>query len=202
MIFRWLPFCLVLIVLLGCKSPVVQSVDPGEERKPAKQEPSKVDKGSVGVMEITSDDFKQDDENQTATFTGNVDMRHPDFRIECDLLVVFMKEGPAEPGVPFKAAIATGARVVVERETNKGVPEKGVARRAVFNPKTGNIFLSGGRPTLTSGGTEIKTDSPDVTIILKKDGSHIVKNRSVESIPSVPKCRIIAFDASAPVRTE
>jgi len=189
---------LVLIVLLGCTSPVVQSADPGEERKPAKQEASKVDKGSVDVMEITSDDFKQDDKSQTATFTGNVDMRHPDFRIECDLLVIFMKEGPAEPGVPFKAAIATGARVVVERETNKGVTEKGVARRAVFDPKTGDIVLSGGRPTLTSGGTEIKTDSPDAIIILRKDGSYSVIDKASQPTPGpgIPKPRMATLDSS------
>ncbi len=49
-----------------------------------------------------------------------------------------------------------------------------LSRKVVFNPRKGDIILSGGRPSLQSGKVLIKTTSQNAIIILKKDGSHSV----------------------------
>lgn len=212
MIPRFPQFCLIAILLMGCKSPAGKSAKSVLEVSPNKQADSKVVKGAHAGLEITSDDVQQDDEKQTATFTGNVDMRHPDFRLKCDHLLIYMNEGTADPGIPFKQAIATGARVIVKRTLNKGVKEVGESRKAVFEPKTGDIVLSEGPLRLQSGKALISTTSPNAIIVLRKDGSHRVINNgsfriglgvsSKTKLSALKEWPINALDTTAPVRPE
>ncbi len=181
MALRFFLFCLILGLLQGCKTPVSQSVEAVREVQPNKQEVPETGE-SKAILEITSDDVQQDDEKGAVIFTGNVDMKHIDFRLRCDDLLILMEKGETEPGIPFKQAIAVGKRVVMERINAKGVKELGLSRKVVFNPRTGDIILSGGHPSLQSGKILIKTTSQNAIIILKKDGSHsIIDNKGGES---------------------
>lgn len=171
---RFFLFCLIIGSLQGCKTPVSSSVEPVPEVPPKEQEVPKMARSSAIKLEITADDVQQDDEKGAVIFTGNVDMKHPDFRLRCDDLLILMEKGETEPGIPFKQAIAVGKRVVMERINVKGVKQLGLSRKVVFNPRTGDIILSGGRPSLQSGKVLIKTTTQNAIIILKKDGSHSV----------------------------
>ncbi len=187
MIFRFFLSGSAVSLLLACQGPASQSVESNLEPTPTKQGVPEVGESKAAKMEITADDVKQDDKNQTVTFTGNVAMQHPDFLLKCDRLLIYTHQGAVEPDVPFKQLIAIGRRVVVERNNNKGEKELGVARKLVYDPRSGDMILGGGPPSLQSGDTVIKTNSPDATIILKNDGSYTVKDKSAKSIPSMPK---------------
>lgn len=152
------------------------------------QKQKKKKKSAPGVMEITSDEVEMDSEKNTTTFIGNVDLKHPTFNLKSDRLVIYMHEEGTESEAPFKLAVATGARVIVERVNDKGDKDVGQSRKVVYDGLTGDLVLSGGPPQLQSGGSLVKTKTGDATITLKKDGNHKVKDRgAVIRIPVAKK---------------
>ncbi|MCF6310879.1 MAG: hypothetical protein L3J39_00355 [Verrucomicrobiales bacterium] len=141
------------------------------------QKQKKKKKSAPGVMEITSDEVEMDSEKNTTTFIGNVDLKHPTFNLKSDRLVIYMHEEGTESEAPFKLAVATGARVIVERVNEKGAKDVGQSRKVVYDGLTGDLVLSGGPPQLQSGASLVKTNSQDATITLKKDGNHKVQDK-------------------------
>jgi hypothetical protein len=61
-------------------------------------------------------------------FQEDVVLEHPEFRLNCEELVVHRGEGDAE----IKKAVATGPMVIIERRNPEGVLEEARCRRAVF----------------------------------------------------------------------
>ncbi len=142
----------------------------------------KKSKSAPGVMEITSDEVEMDNEKHTTTFIGNVNLAHPTFHLKSDRLVIHMHEEGVESEAPFKMAVATGARVIVERLNDKGGKDVGQSRKVVYDALTGDLVLSEGPPQLQSGASLVKTNSQSATITLKKDGNHSVKDKGTKGV--------------------
>ena len=143
----------------------------------------KKNESAKGGVEITSDEAETDMAANTVIFIGNVELHEATFNLACDRLVVFMNDKGSESESQFKEAVATGAMVIVERINDKGEKDVGHSRKVVYDDRSGDIVLSGGPPVLQSGGGTVQTQSPDATIILKKDGNHRVKDRGKFTIP-------------------
>jgi lipopolysaccharide transport protein LptA len=150
--------------------------------------PANEKKGDTNAMEITSEEVEMDNAERTTTFIGNVDLKHPTFHLKSDRLLIYMneenqsaegKKSEGETDAPFKEAVATGARVIVERVNADGKKDVGQARKVVYDALTGDLVLSGGPPQLQSGGSLVKTYSESATITLKKNGNHSVSDKGV-----------------------
>lgn len=159
------------------------SVPPPRPLVPASEK-----KGKADAMEIISDEVEMDNAKRTTTFIGNVDLKHPTFNLKSDRLLIYMndenqsaegKKGEGETEAPFKEAVATGARVIVERVNADGKKDVGQARKVVYDALTGDLVLIGGPPQLQSGGSLVETKSESATITLKKNGNHSVSDKGV-----------------------
>lgn len=156
------------------------------------------------TMEIQSDESVMDNNQRVVTFTGNVFVNHPEFKLTGDYLQIFLNEesdldavgaaapqaasaGSEEEKPPFKRAIASGGMVEIEKIGADGKTQIAKARKADYDAATGDIVLSGGPPTLQSGSSFVNPSSPDALIILRGSGQHEVKGgaggRNTFSIP-------------------
>ncbi|NNE90312.1 MAG: hypothetical protein HKN23_01570 [Verrucomicrobiales bacterium] len=139
-----------------------------------KGQPAAASGGANGeTMEITSDETSMNQETGFLVFKGNVYLVHPAYNMTCDQLEIYMfreDENPprkADGSTPeFKKAVATGGMVEIERIGAQGQKEIAKARRADFNPVLDEIILSGGPPTMQSGGRVIDPNDPRARIIL------------------------------------
>jgi len=163
--------------------PLPKPLVAKKEKEKKKTEPS--------AMEITSDEVEMDNEKHTTTFIGNVNLVHPTFNLKSDRLVIHMHEEGVESEAPFRTAVATGARVIVERTNDKGGKDVGQSRKVVYDALTGDLELSGGPPQLQSGGNLVKTSSQEATITLKKDGNHSVNGNNSKGKNSEGRTKII-----------
>lgn len=177
MFLRVMPVMMVIFLLSGCGKKTEKSAE--------QQAVFNKEKGVAPdfQVEITSDEVEANDE--VVTFIGNVEFHHADFYLKCDHLVIHLNEGGSKPGDPFKLAVATGQRVVVERTNSKGEKETGEARKLEYDPRSGNITLIGGPPILQMGRSVVSPLSPEARIILLKGGSHKVfdSGKSISGIP-------------------
>lgn len=158
------------------RTSLAASAVPAPKPLVAKKQKKK-SKSAPRAMEITSDEVEMDNEKHTTTFIGNVHLVHPTFNLKSDRLVIYMHDEGVESEAPFKTAVATGARVIVERVNDKGGKDVGQSRKVNYDALTGDLILSGGPPQLQSGTSLVQTNSEQATITLKRDGNHSVKDK-------------------------
>ncbi len=158
------------------QTSLAASAVPAPKPLVAKKQKKK-SKSAPSAMEITSDEVEMDNEKHTTTFIGNVYLVHPTFNLRSDRLVIYMHDESVESEAPFKTAVATGARVIVERLNDKGGKDVGQSRKVNYDALTGDLILSGGPPQLQSGSSLVQTNSEEATITLKRDGNHSVKDK-------------------------
>lgn len=164
--------------LADSKVPPPRPLVPANEKKGTSS--------AANAMEIKSEEVEMDNAERTTTFIGNVDLVHPTFHLKSDRLLIYMneenksaegKKSDDEEEAPFREAVATGARVIVERLNADGKKDVGQARKVVYDARTGDLVLSGGPPQLQSGESLVKTNSDSATITLKKNGNHSVSDK-------------------------
>ncbi len=115
-----------------------------------------------------------------AVFIENVFVDHPDFRINSDELIVYMRpgatseeEGEEAPAAPagvsnekIREIIATGREVTIQRMVN-GKVEVGKARRLEFDGNSGNTILIGDAQVQRASGNWLQGNR----IILPENGT-------------------------------
>lgn len=131
-----------------------------------------------------------DAEAHTASFTGGVTVTDTRFKMKSQKLTVFLtkpaKDAPKtdpkpEGGLPggglggggVERAVAEGG-VTIEQAPKPGAPDAqqvtGRAAKAVFEPKTGQVTLSG-NPVVRRGTNEHIGTAPSTVMIIGRDGS-------------------------------
>lgn len=130
-----------------------------------------------------------DAEAHTASFTGGVTVTDVRFKMKSDRLTVFLtkpaKDAPkAEKGEGLgggvERAVAEGS-VTIEQAAKPGGQDAqqvtGRAAKAVFEPKTGIVTLTGS-PVVRRGPNEHVGTSPSTVMIIGRDGSLSTKGPS------------------------
>lgn len=125
-----------------------------------------------------------DAEAHTASFTGGVTVTDTRFKMKSQKLTVFLtKPAKDAPKTDIKAeglggggverAVAEGG-VTIEQAPKPGAPDgqqvTGRAAKAVFEPKTGQVTLSG-NPVVRRGTNEHIGTAPSTVMIIGRDGS-------------------------------
>ncbi|MBS0659276.1 MAG: hypothetical protein JSR82_13625 [Verrucomicrobia bacterium] len=124
-----------------------------------------------------------DAEAHTASFTGGVTVTDTRFKMKSEKLTVFLtkpaKDAPKSETKPeglgggVERAVAEGG-VTIEQAPKPGQPDgqqvTGRAAKAVFEPKTGQVTLSGS-PVVRRGVNEHIGTSPNTVMIIGRDGS-------------------------------
>jgi lipopolysaccharide transport protein LptA len=176
----------------AASTPPVAPANPGSIPAPIplRSKYEKEKKTSEQAMEIEADESVMDNNQRLVTFTGNVVVNHPQFKLTGDHLEVYLHEettieggqatAPAGSGdqPPFKRAIATGSMVEIEKVGADGKTQIAKSRKADYDAKTGDIVLTGGPPTLQSGTGYVNSTSPDAVIILRGNGKYELPNES------------------------
>lgn len=176
-------------------TPSAVPVNPGAIPAPVplRSKYEKEKKTNEQAMEIEADESVMDNNQRLVTFTGNVVVNHPGFKLTSDHLEVYLHEETtieggqaiapssadgAEDKPPFKRAIATGSMVEIEKIGADGKTQIAKSRKADYDAKTGDIVLTGGPPTLQSGTGYVNSTSPDAVIILRGNGKYELPNES------------------------
>ena len=110
-------------------------------------------------------------------FRENVTMNHPDLYMECDELIVYLKDSPegedgkaapvGEGGIDH--AVARGREVYVEKKNPEGKAQIGQARHVTYEGDSGDLILRD-FPQVLSDGTLHKAKSRDTVMIIKQNG--------------------------------
>ncbi len=137
-----------------------------------------------------------DAKGRAATFNGSVHISDPRFELWCDKLTVYLnreseKEGADAPSRPpagkttgvqpptgggIDRAVAEG-NVVIKQIRAAAAPggetktSIGRSERAEFTNRTGEIVLSGGRPSIEQGLNVLEATSSQTRIILARDNT-------------------------------
>lgn len=140
----------------------------------------------AGTMtKITADKAEFNANTNQVTFEGNVKLDHPEFDMNCEVLVAYLKKGadgaPKPEGAnPMMAAtggidraIAKGY-VEIEKLTPEGKYQVAKSRNAVFDAGTGDVTLTD-FPSLQDGTNLIRGTTEATTIELRRNGTHNVK---------------------------
>ena len=127
--------CLLLAIGLGVASSGVA------QEAPSKPVPAKAGR----VTEITAEKEAQfDADARVAVFTGSVEVKDPQFRLRCDRMTVYLDKA----GGGLQRAEAEGNVVIVNERpgtdnAGKPVTSRGKSQRATYDPKSGEVTLSG-----------------------------------------------------------
>ena len=143
--------------------------------------------------EITARDGADfDAKGRAATFNGTVHVSDPRFELWCDRLTVFLnRETEKDPdaandrppptnnapasGGGIDRALAEGHVVIKQTRpaTDGGEAKTSIGRseRAEFTNRTGEVVLSGGRPTIEQGMNILEATSSQTRIILTRENT-------------------------------
>jgi len=151
-------FAALLVLLMACPMQgIAQDTPPAEEALPNK------------TLHITSDRLVADQNALYILFTGNVDAIYGDMRITSDALKIFYTQtGDGQAPLNREAIdeiIATGhVRITLEDKT-------AICEKAVYDPKTETIRLTGENTRMTSGENyitgekiTIRQDTGEITV--------------------------------------
>jgi lipopolysaccharide export system protein LptA len=184
-------------LLVGIVTSTVTAQTPTPETLPTIALKQPEPKGTEHTT-IDSNALDFDTKASTATFTGDVTVLSPQFRITTDgKFVVQMKKDskkPALTAVTAAAAVGTGLSqasdtsniefadadgrmVTVEKKDKDGKLKKGTARHMHYDGKTGDVTLRD-NPQVQDGMHMIIGIEPTTKIILSKDGKLSVFGRA------------------------
>jgi lipopolysaccharide export system protein LptA len=105
-------------------------------------------------IKVTSDNFTVEDAKREAVFTGNVVIIHPSVTLKSDKVVVTYGEGGTSD---VKTLDATGHVSLKTKE------QTATGDRAVFDPKTQILHLTGNVEVVNASGT---LNGPELTVNL------------------------------------
>lgn len=151
-------------------------------------------KAEITETEIVARDGADfDGKGRVAIFNGNVHIQDPRFELWCDRLTVFLnreakedadaaqdKPPPsnnpqASSGGGIDRAVAEGHVVIKQTKpaTDGGEAKTSIGRseRAEYTNRTGEIVLSGGRPSIEQGMNILEATSSQTRIILNRDNT-------------------------------
>lgn len=139
-------------------------------------------------MEVTSEDGAEfNSKDSRAIFIGNVQVKDARFNLRCDKLTVYL----GAEGSGLERATAEGNVLIVQDKLEEGAKKAtrstGKAMKADYNPKTGDIVLTGW-PEIRQGinihratafstkmilnrDGRMKTEGPSITLIQEQEGA-------------------------------
>jgi lipopolysaccharide export system protein LptA len=165
-------FLLIMVPLLCLISPLPPSAE-SEEKKPKETDESPI--------VIKADSLEMDDQQKIVIFTGNVDAKEKDFVINCQKLVLYYKDQPADQASEtgqfnIDKIIATG-KVIITR------PAGGLAtaEKALYYMGDEKVILTG-KPKVKQG--EDFVQGSKITLYLKENRSVVEgsKNNKVRAV--------------------
>jgi len=149
----------------------------------------------AGTMtKITADKAEFNTNTNQVTFEGNVKLDHPEFDMNCEVLVAYLKKGADDAPKPEGAnpmmaaaggidhAVAKGY-VEIEKLTPDGKYQVAKSRNAVFDAGTGDVTLTD-FPSLQDGNNLIRGTTEATTIELRRNGTHNVKGPATYTLDS------------------
>ena len=182
--FRRNLFIFVILPFLSLVVPLSSSAESEKKTPEAKNDSQIV---------IKADTLEIDDQNQIVTFTGNVNAREKEFVINCQKLVVYYKDLPAqqvsEPGeVNIDKIIATG-EVTITRP-NGGLA---TAEKASYFRNDEKLVLTG-KPKVKQGDDYVQGSK--ITLYLKENRSVVEgsKDDRVRAVYSPRNNKEVSFD--------
>lgn len=123
-------------------------------------------------------------------FKENVHVKHPEFTIDCDRLIAYMKGDGAPGGAAagdeggIERVIATGREVTVLKKMANGKVKIGKARKLTYDATTGDVVLEDW-PQVQDGDNVQMAAEKGVVMVIKKDGRMVAKGPTKAVI--VPK---------------
>jgi len=194
------------VILAASLSPVDATAQEGKKAAAT---------GTPVETEIQSEgEATFDAEAHTASFTGGVTVTDTRFKMKSEKLTVFLtkpaKDAPKSESKPeskaeglgggVERAVAEGG-VSIEQAPKPGQPDgqqvTGRAAKAVFEPKTGQVTLTG-NPVVRRGVNEHIGTSPNTVMIIKRDGSLLTTGPSRTMLRDTGKAGDLAAPGKKP----
>jgi lipopolysaccharide export system protein LptA len=139
---------------------------------------------SNGPTVIDADYANIEKASGIAVFSGNVGLKHPQFRLKCDKLTIWIKrEAETGPGRDkekekestssvgrLDKAVATGSvEIIQDKVDESGQPQRNIGRgrEALFESSTGDLTLKG-MPEVEADGNLVKATEDRCVIILNQ----------------------------------
>lgn len=188
-------------VLLGFLACAVSGANA--QSNSATMTPDKKDKGGdlLGMGGLSKDRPKDakteitarnsatfDNATSIAEFEGSVVVKDPQFNLFCDRLKVTMAKDRKELQLVEAFGNGPGSVVIVQDTTDEnGKPthSKGWAEKAIYNPATGDITLTGWPKVQHDINTQIATEEKTI-MILNRDGKMTTTGGSKSTIQASP----------------
>lgn len=123
-----------------------------------------------------------DSKANLVVFEQDVVVKHPQFDLVCDKLIVFLKkQSEDEEDSALDKAIATGKRVTVRKNGADGEVQIGQARKVTFEGKSGDVILEDW-PQVQTDTRLIQAKSQETIIILNQDGKMKINGPSITKL--------------------
>ena len=123
-----------------------------------------------------------DSKANLVVFEQDVVVKHPQFDLVCDKLIVFLKkQSEDEEDSALDKAIATGKRVTVRKNGANGEVQIGQARKVTFEGKNGDVILKDW-PQVQTDTRLIQAKSQETIIILNQDGKMKINGPSTTKL--------------------
>ena len=122
-----------------------------------------------------------DSKANLVVFEQDVVVKHPQFDLVCDKLIVFLKKQSEEEESALDKAIATGKRVTVRKNGANGEVQIGQARKVTFEGKSGDVILEDW-PQVQTDTRLIQAKSQETIIILNQDGKMKINGPSITKL--------------------
>jgi len=170
-----------LLLIAAAMVPFLAAPAQESSAQPA---PAKPDR----VTEITADkEARFDSEARVAVFTGNVEVKDPQFRLKTDKLTVYLDKQKGG----LQRAEAEGNVQIVNENADKGsdgkpVSSRGKSERATYEPASGEVVLIGW-PQIQQGINLHMAADPSTRMILNNNGQMRTLGRSKTIIKDTDK---------------
>ena len=151
--------------------PVIESQGAKKKKEEEKEE--------VEILSQAGCTF--DSKANLVVFEEDVVVKHPQFDLICDKLIVFLKKNASEGESSMEKAVATGKRVTVQQVDAEGDVQIGQARKVTFEDATGNVILEDW-PQVQTGTKLVQAKEQGTVIILNQDGKMKINGPSITKL--------------------
>lgn len=155
---------------------------PGAKPKSQADRDAKKKKDEAEEVEILSQaGCTFDSKANLVVFEDEVVVKHPQFDLVCDKLIVFLKQDAEKGESAMDKAIATGKRVTVRQVDEKGEVQIGQARKVTFEEDSGNVILEDW-PQVQTGSKLVQAKEQSTIIILNQSGKMKINGPSITKL--------------------
>lgn len=158
--------CLACVAIAGAQPA---AIEPNENARPQRNDLFSSERPAGAQTEITAQkEARFNNEENRATFVGQVVVRDPQFTLFCENLTVFLNENRSG----LRLVEAVGDVVIVqENKDERGQVTKSTGRagKAIFDPASGDITLTQS-PQIQQGINNHVAIDPNTIMILNRAG--------------------------------